>query len=61
LEKLVRILKIGGNFKRFCSEKKAILKAIGRIFWYEKKFVIFRKNFDEKLIENNVNIECKSL
>ena len=57
----MRILKIGGNFKRFCSEKKAILKAIGRIFWYEKKFVIFRKNFDEKLIENNVNIECKSL
>jgi len=22
-----------GNFRRFYSEKKAILKAIGRIFW----------------------------
>ena len=25
--------KIRGNFRRFCSEKKAIWKAIGRIFW----------------------------
>ncbi|HRU50857.1 MAG TPA: hypothetical protein P5543_01535 [Planctomycetota bacterium] len=25
--------KIRGNFRRFCSGKKAILKAIGRIFW----------------------------
>jgi len=50
-----------GNFRRFCSEKKAILKVIGRIFWCKKKFMIFQKNFDKKLIENNVNIEYKLL
>ena len=53
--------KIRGNFRRFCSEKKAIWKAIGRIFWCKKKFMIFQKNFDEKLIENNAGIFCKLL